>query len=201
MRAISLPTTVVSLFTGLLLLALAGGAAAQAAKTIADQNAPLVRELEARYTESMQAAQRGDVEGYWRLRTAASRTRPPALDSARLRLLAGLLPPLESLTFVRLDASGKAARALYRWRKEDVAQYSVIVYRMEQGQWRIDDVSVRRNGSGAPAAAAAQAAPLRPGAATAATPAPGLDPRAQDLLRAWESGAADASRSLSAPKL
>ena len=147
-----------ALCAGLLLLALAvAAAAAQDASVVSDRGAPLVRELEARYGQSMQAARRGDLEAYWRLRTAASRTRPPALDSARLRMLADLLPPLESLIFVRLDTTGKMARALYRWRKEDVAQYSVIVYRMEQGEWKLDDFSVRRSS----AAAAAPDAPRK----------------------------------------
>jgi hypothetical protein len=192
---------VASLSTGLLLLICAGAAHAQAAKTLTERNAPLVRALEALYNQSMQAAQRGDLEGYWHLRTAASRTRPPALDSARLQLLAGMLPPLEGLDFVRLDSSDKAARAMYRWRKQDVAQYSVIVYRREQGEWRIDDVSVRRNGGGASAAAPAPAATARPVIPPVAAPAAGLDRRAQELLKAWESGGADASRSLSAPRL
>lgn len=187
--------------TALALMLCTGGAAAETSKTAAERSAPLVRELEALYAASMQAARRGDLAAYWDLRTAASRTRPPSLDSARLRLLAGLLPPLESLDFVRLDASPRAARALYRWRRSDVAQYSVIVYRQEQGRWRIDDVSVRRNGTGAPARAAAPAARPGPPPPALAAPATGLDPRAQELLRAWESGGSDSSRTLSPPRL
>ena len=172
-------------------------APAPAADTISDRSAPLVRELEARYNQSMQAARRGDVDAYWRMRTASSRSRPPLLDAARLRLLADLLPPLETLHFVRLDATGKTARTLYRWRKEDVAQYSVITYRMEAGAWKIDDVSVRRNGGG-PAASSAP-----PGAGTASSATAGasaLDSRAQELLRPWESGEST-GRTLSAPRL
>ena len=52
---------------------------------------------------------------------------------------------------MRLDSTGKMARALYRWRKQDAAQYTVIVYRVEQGEWKIDDFSVRRSGMPAPA--------------------------------------------------
>lgn len=167
--------------------------------TISDRSAPLVRELEARYNQSMQAARRGDVDAYWRMRTASSRNRPPLLDAARLRLLADLLPPLETLHFVRLDATGKTARTLYRWRKEDVAQYSVITYRMEAGDWKIDDVSVRRNGSGP--AASPTAPPGAAGTTSSATAgASALDSRAQELLRPWESGEST-GRTLSAPRL
>ena len=176
----------------------AAPAPAADAGTISDRGAPLVRELEARYNQSMQAARRGDVDAYWGMRTASSRNRPPLLDAARLRLLADLLPPLETLHFVRLDATGKTARALYRWRKEDVAQYSVITYRMEAGAWKIDDVSVRRNGGGP---AASSAPPGAAGIAASATAgASALDSRAQELLRPWESGAST-GRTLSAPRL
>jgi hypothetical protein len=173
------------------------------ANTISERDAPLVRELEARYNQSMQAARRGDVNAYWGMRTASSRSRPPLLDAARLRLLADLLPPLETLRFVRLDATEKTARALYRWRKkEDVAQYSVITYRREAGEWKIDDLTVRRTGSaaGAPAVGLPQS-----GAAGArSSPAPGgspVDSRAQELLKAWQSGESATGRSLSAPRL
>jgi hypothetical protein len=176
-------------------------AAAPDANTVSERSAPLVRELEGRYKQSMQAARRGDLEAYWSLRTAASRSRPPRLDAARLRLLADLHPPQEALHIVRLDATDKTARALYRWRKEDVAQYSVITYRMEAGEWKIDDVSVRRGGGAAgavvsapPSAAASARAPAAP-----ATSAP--ESRAQELLKAWESGESAGGRSLSAPRL
>lgn len=197
---------ITALCAGLLLLAMAGAAAAaQGASIISDRGAPLVRELEARYGQSMQAARRGDLEGYWRLRTAASRTRPPALDSARLRLLADLLPPLQSLIFVRLDTTDKMARALYRWRKEDVAQYSVIVYRMEQGEWKLDDFSVRRASvAAAVPGAARQAVPLpRVNAAHSTAPPPpaAMDPDALDLLKGWDSKESPAARSLGAPRL
>jgi hypothetical protein len=172
------------------------------ANTISDRSAPLVRELEARYNQSMQAARRGDADAYWSMRTASSRGRPPLLDAARLRLLADLLPPLETLHFVRLDATGKTARALYRWRKQDVAQYSVITYRMEAGDWKIDDITVRRNGGAARAPASAAAQPGAAGAQSSAPPgAPAVNFRAQELLRAWESGESATGRSLSAPRL
>ncbi|HEY7760229.1 MAG TPA: hypothetical protein VIA64_12500 [Burkholderiales bacterium] len=171
------------------------------ASSLSERSAPLVRELEARYKESMQAARRGDADAYWSTRTAASRSRPPRLDAARLRLLADLLPPLEALHFVRLDTTGKTARALYRWRKEDVAQYSVITYRMEGGEWKVDDVSVRRTGSiaGAPVVSAPPSEP----ASARALPTPGAstESRAQELLKAWESGESATGRSLSAPRL
>jgi len=172
------------------------------ANTLSERSAPLVRELEARYNQSMQAARRGDVDAYWSMRTASSRSRPPRLDAARLRLLADLLPPLEALHFVRLDATGKTARALYRWRKEDVAQYSVITYRMEAGEWKIDDVAVRRTGSAA--GASVMSAPASGTANARSSPTPGgsaPDSRAQELLKPWESGESATGRSLSAPRL
>ncbi|HXV08434.1 MAG TPA: hypothetical protein VD791_10425 [Burkholderiales bacterium] len=174
---------------------------AAGANSLSERSAPLVRELEARYKQSMQAARRGDVEAYWSMRTAASRTRPPQLDTARLRLLADLLPPLEALHFVRVDTTGKTARALYRWRKEDVAQYSVITYRMEGGEWKIDDVSVRRGGStaGAPVVSAPPQPADPPASARPGAPASGS--QAQELLKAWESGESATGRSLSAPRL
>jgi hypothetical protein len=138
----------VSASAGLTCLLLAGPAAA--VEPITDPAAPLVRQLELRFASSLAAARSGDLDAYWAYRTAASRSRPPSLDSARLKLLAELLPPLETLKFVRLDSSGKVARALYRWRKSDVAQYTVIVYRVEQGEWKIDDFNVRRSGMAAP---------------------------------------------------
>ena len=190
----------VSLGCALALSICAGETAAQATKTIAERSAPLVREFEALYRASMQAARRGDLEGYWALRTTASQTRPPVLDRTRLQLLADLLPPLERMDFVRLDASGTAARTLYKWRGSDAAQYSIILYRQEHGRWRIDEVSVRRNGSSAPSPRSSTSPRIAPPPAGSAT-GTDIERRAQELLQPWESGGADASRSLSPPRL
>ncbi len=165
----------VSALAGLacLLASLTGLAAAPEA--ITDPDAPLVKQLELRFASSLAAARNGDVDGYWGHRTAASRSRPPALDSTRLKLLAELLPALETLQFVRLDSTGKMARALYRWRKQEAAQYTVIVYRVEQGDWKIDDFSVRRSGMPGPTKPTLSEAPApnRDGAGT--VPAPSLE--------------------------
>jgi hypothetical protein len=157
-----------------LLAALTGLAATPEA--ITDPQAPLVKQLETRFAGSLDAAREGDLEAYWSHRTAASRSRPPALDSVRLKLLAELLPPLDTLQFVRLDANGKVARALYRWRKQDAAQYTVIVYRVEQGEWKIDDFNVRRSGTAPPERRTlSQAAPQPQPVETATVPAPSLE--------------------------
>jgi hypothetical protein len=179
-------------------------ALAQGHRSEANGEQALQRGLETRYAQCMQAARRGDIEAYWRLRTEASRRRPPELDATRIRLLADLLPPLEALQFVRLDASGKTARMLYRWRNDDIAQYSVIVYRMERGEWKLDDVSVRRSLARQPGAkATASGPPAVRRAPEAINGAPGgtLDAETRALLRAWESGKPDPSRALGAPRL
>jgi hypothetical protein len=191
-----------TLLAGLLLaqIALAGNRTPQSAS-----NESLLRELESRYSQAMDAARRGDLAGYWQLRTESSRSRPPALDAERLRLLADLLPPLSSMDFVRLDATPTTARALYRWRKADVAQYSVVVYRMERGEWKLDDVSVRRNALGAAAVGQARPVPVAPSAqpvneaALARDTSLPADSRA--LLRSWERSQPDPARRLDAPRL
>jgi hypothetical protein len=178
---------------------------ADAARTSINADATLLRELEARYSQCMQAARRGDLEGYWRLRTTASRQRGPASDPTQIRLLAELLPPLDALQFARLDASTKTARVLYRWRNAEVAQYSVVVYRVEQGEWKIEDVSVRRSPSTSNATAAAPKAASQLSLSNPTTVAdPGLDqldPYSRSVLRAWSSGKPDPNRALSAPRL
>jgi hypothetical protein len=166
---------IVSASAGLacLLAGLTGLAAAPEA--ITDPAAPLVKQLEMRFASSLAAARNGDVDAYWGHRTAASRSRPPALDSMRLKMLAEILPPLDTLQFVRLDSTGKIARALYRWRKQDTAQYTVIVYRVEQGEWKIDDFNVRRSGMAAPPTRTlSEASPLQR-SETATVPAPSLE--------------------------
>ena len=116
---------------------------AESPKPINQQADPLVRSLEALYARSMEVALTGDLDAYWRLRTAASRGRPPTLTRDRLPLLARMLPPLESLSFVRLDGNGKMARALYRWPRPDMTRYTVIVYLVEQDVWKIDSILVK----------------------------------------------------------
>jgi hypothetical protein len=184
---------------------LAGSAWADGARTISKADAALLRELESRYSRCMQAARRGDLEGYWQLRTAASRQRGPASDATQIRLLAELLPPLETLQFARLDTTTKTARVLYRWRNADLVQHSVVVYRVEQGEWKIEDVSVRRSpASPNTASAAAKAVPPLSLSNPTAAPDPGLeqlDPYSQSVLRAWSSGKPDPGRALSAPRL
>jgi hypothetical protein len=107
-----------------------------------------VRSLEALYAESMQVARTGDLDAYWRLRTAASKDRPPRLTRELLPLFGTMLPPLDSLNFVRIDSTGAAARALYRWPRNDMARYTVIVYRVEDKGWKIDSISVKSDGHG-----------------------------------------------------
>jgi hypothetical protein len=131
------------LLHALALLLAWGTGRAESPKQINQQADPLVRTLEALYARSMEVALTGDLDAYWRLRTAASRTRPPTLTSERLPLFARMLPPLESLSFVRLDGNGKMARALYRWPRADVTRYTVIVYLVEQDAWRIDSILVK----------------------------------------------------------
>ena len=126
-------------------LLLAGPASAKPdpARQIKKQENTLVRSLEALYAKSMDVARSGDVDAYWRWRTAAARERPPYLDKFRLPLFAGMLPALETLQFVRMDASAQMARSLYKWPREDVARYTVVVYRIEDGEWKIDSITVR----------------------------------------------------------
>lgn len=120
-----------------------GPAAAEPSKQITQRTDPLVRSLETLYARSMEVALAGDVDAYWRLRTASSKARPPLLDRARLPLLARMLPPLDSLQFVRLDATRGMARALYRWPREDMIRYTVLVYRTEGAEWKIDSIAVK----------------------------------------------------------
>ena len=54
-----------------------------------------------------------------------------------------MLPALESLNFVRLDTTGKMARALYRWPRTDMTRYTEIVYLMERDTWKIDSILVK----------------------------------------------------------
>ena len=120
-----------------------GQAAADPPRQITKRTDPLVRTLETLYARSMEVALTGDLDAYWRLRTASSRERPPMLDRARLPLLAKMLPPLESLQFVRLDTTKGMARALYRWPREDMIRYTVLVYRTEGIEWKIDSIVVK----------------------------------------------------------
>jgi hypothetical protein len=118
-------------------------AAADTARQIADRADPLVRTLEALYASSMEVALTGDLETYWRFRTTSSRNRPPLLDRQRLPLFAQMLPPLGSLKFLRMDVTRGVARSLYRWPREDMVRYTLVVYRIEQKEWKIDSVLVR----------------------------------------------------------
>jgi len=171
-------------------LLLAFGAMAETPAAITNPSAPLVKQLEACYKRSIGVARTGDLDAYWRTRTAASKSRPPALDSTRLRLLADLLPPLESLQFVRLDTAGKTARALYRWRKEDTAQFTVVVYRMEDGDWKVDDFTVKR-GLSTPDSGLLPQARARTGGNSingASSKSPTDMARVQELMRQQDAG-------------
>jgi hypothetical protein len=188
-------------------LLVSSGALAETAATITNPGAPLVKQLEACYGKSIAVARTGELEAYWRTRTAAARTRPPMLDSTRLRLLADLLPPLNSLQFVRLDTTGKMARALYRWRKDEVAQFTVVVYRMEGGEWRVDDFTVKRLGMNTPEAGTPQPQPL---GRTRVGPSPLAGPssrspvdmaRVQELMRQQDPAIPPPQAALVAPKL
>jgi hypothetical protein len=131
------------LLRALLFLLLCAEAAADPSKQITKRTDPLVRVLETVYVKSMEVALTGDIEAYWRFRTVASRARPPMLNRERLPLFAQMLPPLGSMRFVRIDTSRGMARALYRWPREDMARYTVVVYRKEEGEWKIDSIVVK----------------------------------------------------------
>ena len=126
-----------------LLLLLCMEAAAEPSRSITKRTDPLVRTLEALYAKSMEVALAGNIEAYWRFRTVASRERPPQLTAERLPLLAQMLPPLSALQFVRLDLSRGVARALYRWPREDMVRYTIVVYRTEPADWKIDSIVVK----------------------------------------------------------
>jgi hypothetical protein len=125
------------------LLILPTSAHGESARHIKKQNDALVRTLEALYANSMQTARAGDLDAYWQWRTAASRDRPPHLTKPMLPVFAEMLPALHTLQFVRMDTTAQMARALYKWPREDIARYTVVVYRMEGGDWKIDSISVR----------------------------------------------------------
>ena len=137
-----------TLIAALALLLVPAITLAEASRQITKRSDPLVRSLEALYAESMQVARTGDLDAYWRLRTAASKDRPPRLTRELLPLFGTMLPPLDSLNFVRIDSTGAAARALYRWPRNDMARYTVIVYRVEDKGWKIDSISVKSVGHG-----------------------------------------------------
>jgi hypothetical protein len=118
-------------------------ALAEQARQIKSQDHALVRSLETLYAKSMETARTGDLDGYWRWRTLASRDRPPHLTKPLLPVFAAMLPALSTLQFVRMDSTSSTARALYRWPREDVARYTVVVYRVESGEWKIDSINVR----------------------------------------------------------
>jgi hypothetical protein len=127
----------------LIVCALTASVLAQAVDTITNQRDPLVQQLETRYRESLDVAARGDVETYRKYRTTApSRLSVPSNGDV-LKVFSGMLPPLDSMDFVRVDASGPLARALYRWRRADVTRFTTIVFRMEQGEWKIYDLAVK----------------------------------------------------------
>ncbi|MEO8626747.1 MAG: hypothetical protein ABI612_01405 [Betaproteobacteria bacterium] len=132
----------------LLWIVLIAPAQAEHSRQIVTQSDPLVQKLEALYQRSMEVAERGDLETYWTMRTAASKARPPYLTPQLLPIFARMLPPLSGLPFVRMDATSDAARALYRWRQSPDARYTIIVYRREQGSWKIDSVAVKTDVSG-----------------------------------------------------
>jgi hypothetical protein len=125
--------------------ALSSSALAQAVTTITKRQDPLVQQLESRYRQSLDVAAKGDVEAYRRYRTAAASRLSIPSNGEVLKMFAGMLPPLETMDFVRLDASGQVARALYRWRT-DATRFTTIVFRMEQGEWKIYDLAVKGAG-------------------------------------------------------
>ena len=125
------------------LCAIALSASAQAVTTITNHADPLVQQLESRYRESLEVAAKGDVEAYRKYRTATpSRLSLPS-NAEVLKMFSGMLPPLDAMDFVRVDSGGQLARALYRWRRADVTRFTTIVFRMEQGEWKIYDLAVK----------------------------------------------------------
>ena len=126
-----------------LFLLLCTAAAAEPSRQITRRDDPLVRTLEAVYAKSMQVAVTGDIEAYWRFRTTASKGRPPQLTAERLPLFAQMLPPLSALQFVRMDATRGMARVLYRWPRDDMVRYTIVVYRTEPTDWKIDSIMVK----------------------------------------------------------
>ena len=133
----------VTLLVASLFLFSSVGGTAESSKQITKRNDPLVRTLEAVYSKSMEVALTGDLEAYWHFRTAASKQRPPQLTAERLPLFAQMLPPLGALQFVRMDAAQGMARALYRWPRSDMVRYTIVVYRTEPTDWKIDSIVVK----------------------------------------------------------
>jgi hypothetical protein len=132
-----------SLLSALLFLLSCTEAAGEPPRQITKRTDPLVRTLEALYAKSMEVALTGDLDAYGRFRTAASRERPPQLTAERLPLFAQMLPPLSTLQFVRMDTAHGMARVLYRWPRNDMIRYTIVVYRTEPTDWKIDSIVVK----------------------------------------------------------
>jgi hypothetical protein len=124
----------------------AASASAQAVTTITNRQDPLVQHLETRYRESVEVAARGDIETYRKYRTSARSRLSVPTNGEVLKMFSGMLPPLDTMDFVRVDSSGQLARALYRWRRADVTRFTTIVFRMEEGEWKIYDLAVKGGG-------------------------------------------------------
>jgi hypothetical protein len=110
---------------------------AQAATNITDSNHPLVRVLEAQYVKLLEAGRRGDLKAYRALRTAEFAKKSEGVTSEQLKKTTERDFEPKAFQLARADSTGEAARAVYLRAGPDKNQWEVVMFRREDGQWKI----------------------------------------------------------------
>jgi len=130
-----------------LLLLPASVAVAQGPRETTNARDDMVQRLQATYLDYRKAALRGDVEAVL-----------PYLTREVAQKSAGMPPPLlkamseseldpHQAEFVRLDATGSAARLVYRKIGSEQRQWQAVLFEREDGAWKIERIAqVARSG-------------------------------------------------------
>jgi hypothetical protein len=119
------------------LAAAATNALAQTATNVIDPGHPVVRSLEAQYVKLLDAGRRGDVKAYLALRTEEFARKMEKVTPEQLRKSAAKDFDPKAFKFIRADASGASARVFYCRVGPDRNQWEAVMYRSENGQWKI----------------------------------------------------------------
>lgn len=113
------------------------GIAQQALITQAD--APLVKELSARYTSFAASARKGDLKAFRALRTAeANKGIPADATGGQLKGMAEFMAPeLKDFKFLQLEQDGKNARVAYKRQNAAGLSILVLMFEKEGSEWKV----------------------------------------------------------------
>lgn len=123
-----------------MLLAFGGTAFAQQPANTVDANSPFAELLASQYQKYRKAGAVGDVPAYLKSRSALAAKEMQKVSSAKLKAYAETDFDPAQYKLLRVEARSKSARAIWEKKAKDMVTYQLVMFRLEDGEWKIGEI-------------------------------------------------------------